>query len=102
MFADDNQNQLPKNFQQMKRYAPSLSFSNSENVSGGNLNSFTNSSHTMKTILLREKKSRQSPGGGFVKAYAFADGHAEMIRSPNDDFMALEKQFGFLVHPAQN
>jgi len=102
MFADDNQNQLPKKFEQMKRYAPRLSFSNWEIVSGGNLNSFTNPSHIMVTILLREKESRQSPDGGFVKAYAFADGHAEMVSSPDDDFAAVEKQRGFLVHPATN
>jgi RNA polymerase sigma factor (sigma-70 family) len=102
MFADDNQNQLPKNFDQMKRYAPSLPFSNWEIVSDGNLNSFKNPSQTALTILLREKESRPSPDGGFVKAYAFADGHAEMVSSPDDDFAALEKQRGYLVHPAQN
>ena len=99
MFADDNQNQLPKNFEQMKRYAPSLSFSNWEIVSGGNQNNITN---PIQTILLREKESRPSPDGGFVKAYAFADGHAEMVSSSDDDFVALEKQRGYLVHPAKN
>jgi len=102
MFADDNQNQLPKNFEQMKRYAPSLSFSNWAIVSGGDLNSFNHPNQTMLTILLREKESRPSPDGGFVKAYAFADGHAEMVNSPDDDFAALEKQHGYLIHPAQN
>ena len=102
MFADDNQNQLPKNFEQMKRYAPSLSFSNWAIVSGGDLNSFNHPNQTMLTILLREKESRPSPDGGFVKAYAFADGHAEMVNSPDDDFAALEKQRGYLIHPAQN
>jgi RNA polymerase sigma factor (sigma-70 family) len=68
-------------------------------VSGGNLNSFTNPS---QTILIRETEAWQSPDGKFVKVYAFADGHAELISSPDDDFAALEKQRGFLVQPAKN
>jgi len=102
MFAADHQNQLPKDFAQMKTYAGSLSSANWEIVSGGNLNSFNNSSKTMLTILLREKESSRSPDGKFVKAYAFIDGHAELISSPDDDFAAMEKQRGFLVHPAKN
>jgi RNA polymerase sigma factor (sigma-70 family) len=105
MFADDHQNQLPKNFEQMKTYVPGLSSSNWEIVSGGNLSndgSLGNPRQVMLTILLREKESRPSPDGGFVKAYAFIDGHAELISSPEDDFAAVEKQRGFLVHPAKN
>jgi hypothetical protein len=102
MFADDHQNQLPKDFTQMKTYAGSLSSANWEIVSGGNVNSFNNSSQTMLTILLREKDSSRSPDGKFFKAYAFADGHAELISSPDDDFAAVEKQRGYLIHPAGN
>ena len=102
MFATDHGNQLPKSFQQSKTYVPGLSDSNWEVVSGGNLNSLVNPSGTARTILLREKKSRRSPDGQFVKVYAFVDGHAEMISSPDDDFAALEKQRGFLVQPAKN
>ncbi len=99
MFAADHQNQLPKDFAQMKIYARSLSSANWEIVSGGNVNSFKNPS---QTILLREKDSSRSPDGQFYKAYAFADGHAEMISSADDDFAAVEKQLGFLVNPARN
>ena len=102
MFAEDHQNQLPKDFAQLKTYAGSLSSANWEIVSGGGLTSFTNPPQTMLTILLREKESSRSPDGKFVKAYAFIDGHAELISSPDDDFAAMEKQRGFLVHPAKN
>ena len=102
MFADDHQNQLPKDFTQMKTYAGSLSSANWEIVSGGDLNSFNNPSQTALTILLREKESTPSPDGKFYKAYAFADGHAELVSSADDDFAAVEKQRGFLVHPAKN
>ena len=103
MFADDHQNQLPEKFEQLKAGVSKelLLDTNWEIVSGGDLDSFTNPPQTMLTILLREKKSRQSPDGKFVKAYAFADGHAELISSPDDDFAALEKRRGFLVHPAK-
>jgi prepilin-type processing-associated H-X9-DG protein len=99
MFADAHGNQLPNNFDQAKAYVPGLSDSNWEIVSGGDENSFVNPS---KTILLREKESRQFPGGKFLKVYAFADGHAQRISSPDNNFAALEKQRGFLIRPAKN
>ena len=101
MFADDHASQLPTSFEQMKAYVRDLSYSNWEIVSGGNLSGFTDSSQNSRIILLREKQSRKSPAGDFVKGYAFVDGHAESIRSPNDDFPAVEKEHGFLVRPAK-
>ena len=99
MFADDHRNQLPKNFEQMKTYVRGLSSSNWEIVSGGNLNSFAD---TSKTILLQEKESRPSPDGKFLKVYALADGSVQLVSSPDDDFAAMEKKFGYLVQPAKN
>jgi hypothetical protein len=101
MFANGHQNQLPQNLEQLKAQASKdgLSDANWEIVSGGNWKSFANPS---QTILLREKEPRQSPDGKFVKAYALADGHSQLISSPDDDFMAMEKKFGFLVQPAKN
>jgi hypothetical protein len=99
MFADAHANQLPKNFDQARAYAPGLSDSNWEIMSGGDENSFGNYS---KTVLLREKKSRQFASGKFVKAYAFGDGHAEQISSPDNNFAAVEKQRGLLIRPAMN
>jgi len=98
MFADKHQNRLPKSFEDLKDNA-SGDFSNWEIVSGGDWKSFTNPS---KTILLREKESTQSPNGNFIKAYAFADGHAELVSSPDNDFAAIEKHLGFSVQPAKN
>ena len=99
MFADAHGNQLPKNFEQAKSYVPGLSESNWEIVSGGDFSRFAKPG---QTILLREKESNQSPDGPFFKAYAFMDGHAELISSPDDDFAALEKQRGFLVQSPKN
>jgi len=56
----------------------------------------------MRVSRALEKEPRQSPDGKFVKAYALADGHSQLISSPDDDFTAMEKKFGFLVQPAKN
>jgi RNA polymerase sigma factor (sigma-70 family) len=99
MFAVDHQNQLPKNFAQMKTYAGNLSADGWEIVSGGDINRIAKPS---QTILLREKAARQNPDGAFVRTYAFADGHCEQINSAGGDFAFEEKQHGLLVHPAGN
>jgi hypothetical protein len=101
LFANDNRNQFPTNFEQLKIYNPKgvLSDSDWEFVSGGDKMSFSN---PRQTILFREKESRQSPDGSFVKVYAFADGSVQVLSSPDDDFAALEKQRGFLIQPAKN
>jgi hypothetical protein len=100
MFANQHHNQLPQNFEQLKPPATKdgLPDANWEIVSGGDWKSFANPS---QTILLREKEPRQSPDGTFVKAYAFADGHSQLISSPDGDFAALENKFGFLVQPSK-
>jgi len=99
LFAGAHGNQFPSAFAQAKTYVPGLSEANWEMVSGGDENSIANPA---LTILLRERESRQSPDGTFAKVYAFADGHAELLSSPDADFAALEKQRGLLVRPAKH
>jgi len=100
MYANKHQNQLPENFAELKTNAPKeVSNSNWEIVSGGNWKNFANPS---QTILLREKESRRSPDGKFVKIYALADGRVQLVSSPDDDFTAMENKFGFLIQPAKN
>jgi hypothetical protein len=104
LFATAHGDQLPNDLAQAKTFVSKFGIpgplleSNWEIVSGGNLNQ---AGHAAQTILLREKEPRQSPDGRFVKAYAFADGHAELISSPENDFAALEKQRGLLVQSAK-
>jgi hypothetical protein len=95
MFAHDHQSQLPKNFEQMNTYVRDLSSSNWEIVSGGNLNGFPDIS---KTILLQEKEPRPSPEGKFLRIYALADGSVQLVTSPDEDFAASQKKFGYVVH----
>jgi predicted DNA-binding protein (UPF0251 family) len=100
IFAGDHRDEFPKDFGQVKteRYVHGLSDSNWEIASGGTLTSFAKPA---KTILLREKESRPSPDGNYLKAYVFTDGHVEMVSSPDDDFAAVEKQRGFLIQQAK-
>lgn len=98
MFAENNQNQLPQNFDQLGRYSGNLSSSNWELVSAGQLNRF---SRPAQTILLRETKPRQAPDGSYSRVYAFADGHAQLISFPDANFTAAERKLGLLVQPAK-
>ena len=99
IFAQEHNNRLPDNMDQLKSYASGLPDTDWELVSGGSLDRIRNRG---ATIMLREKEPRQGPDGTFVKAYTFADGRARLETSPDKDFTALERQRGFLVHPAGN
>lgn len=99
LFAHAHGNQLPKNFEQFESTESKAGLADAkwEIVSGGDVNSIANPG---QTILLREKEARKSPHGGFVKTYAFADGHADRLWSPDNEFAALEKKRGFLTQTA--
>lgn len=99
VFASAHADQLPKDVEQLKAYAPGLSETNWEIVSRGAEKGIINPS---QTILLREKEPRQSPDRKFVKVYAFADGHAEMLLCSEHDFSILEKERGLLIQSAKN
>jgi len=99
IFAQEHNNQLPENMDQLKPYSSGLPDTDWELVSRGSLNTIRNA---RTTILLREKEARQAPNGTFVKAYTFADGRARLETSPDGDFAALEQKHGFLVHSAGN
>ena len=43
-------------------------------------------------IVLRERAGWQSPKGGWMRTYGFADGHSEVHRSDDGDFSAWEAQ----------
>ena len=101
LFASAHQNRWPTNFAEIKNQPKGYLLPDSkwEFVSGGNKGKFIN---PPQTILFREKESRPSPEGKFVKIYVFADGIAQELSSPGDDFPALEKQNGFLVQQVKN
>jgi hypothetical protein len=96
MFADDHHNQWPGSFAQLKAANPKIRVSdaNWEFVSGGNRNRYKDPS---KTILFREKEARLSPDGKFLRIYTLADGSVQLVASPDEDFTASEKKFGFVA-----
>jgi hypothetical protein len=98
MVAGDNGDRLPPSFSELQG-ARDFSPSDWEIVSWGVEKRMGDLS---KTILVREKTPGRSPDGKFVKAYAFVDGHGELLRSQTFDFTQLEKQRGLLVHLADN
>lgn len=101
LFAQNHQHRWPTNFAEIKNQPPGALVSDSkwEFLSGGNKDKFTN---PHQTILFRERESRPSPDGKFVKIYAFADGSVQELISTDEDFSALEKQNGFLVQQVKN
>jgi hypothetical protein len=51
-----------------------------------------------KTIILKEREPRTGPNGKLVKAYAFADGHSEILsRATAEEFLTWEQERTF--HP---
>jgi hypothetical protein len=101
LFTDAHAGQLPKDFGQLRAFDPNdgLSDSNWEIVPSGDVNSITNPG---QTILLREKAARKSPRDGFLKVYAFADGHVDRLWAPDDNFTTLEKKRGLLAQTSKN
>lgn len=95
-FAEQNQGQLPQRLSDAQTYFPpgidlSAGSSNFEMVYlPGNLTGTPNASDT---IILREKEPRTTPDGKFSKAYAFADGHAQIRYSGTNDFTAWEEKW---------
>ncbi len=103
--ADSHNGKLPSSFNQSQSWIgtdPNIFSTNLvsdwEIVSGGNLNTLPN---VPQTILLREKVARHVGHGEFAKAYAFADGHTDLLYSKTEDFSAVEKQRGYLVQPSK-
>jgi len=97
MYANDNQSQLPTNFDAAASYFSNtnldtnLSLGQFELAFQGSLKSITNPS---QTIIIRELDAVQTSAGNWVKAYGFADGHSEIHSEPNNDFNAFEASHG--------
>jgi len=99
LFAADHQEQLPGDLEEVRPFLHAdVTSSEWELTWVGKLSTTSN---PVTTVLLREKASRQSPDGQFYRAYAFADGHVELLRCADGDFEALEQQRGLVVHSAE-
>ena len=116
LYSEKNQGQCPTNFSQAVSFWPSglklttdekgemplppeesasgatqygLVSDNYEIVYQGSINTLTN---PQSIIVIREKDAWQTPDGGWVRAYAFADGHSEIHRAKDGNFAPWEQE----------
>jgi RNA polymerase sigma factor (sigma-70 family) len=101
LFAGDHQDQYPTNFDQVTSYANPDFVAHMETnfdlVYSGLTTGITNPS---STIVLREKQASQSAEGSWIKAYGYADGHAEIHAEPDGNFENWESQR--IIQPTSN
>jgi RNA polymerase sigma factor (sigma-70 family) len=95
MYAEDNNGQYPKTFDLIAPYyasgqpaSPTAPTTNQfEIMYQGSRYGITNPANT---IVLRENQAWQAPDGGWLKAYGFADGHAEIHKAVDGNFDVWE------------
>ena len=94
MFAQNNQQQCPTNFEQMAPYLtdPEVLTSLASNYDFTYRGSMADITNSAGTIVLKEKQAWQTADGGWRKAYGFADGHAEIYGAPDGNFDNWENQ----------
>lgn len=104
LYAANNQDQLPANFEQAAPYLPpelkteqaqadaakyGLTNDRFEMVYSGSIKSIT---APQSTIVIREKQAWQTPHGTWARNYAFADGHSEIHVNTDGNFAPWEAQ----------
>ncbi len=105
MFATDNSEQFPTNFDEARAYFPAvaavdtnLTTEQFEIVYRGSL---TNLTSPAQTVVLREKQPSRGSDGGWSRAYGFADGHSEISMSADRNFEEWEKRHIISSQPRQ-
>ena len=106
MFAQDNNSRYPTKFDEVVNYLSSTAndpvltnFTEFEIVYQGSL---TNIEKPSLVIVARNKQPWQTLGGGWVNAYGFADGHAEIPHQNSlEELVAWEKQ-RIILPPSNN
>ena len=95
LYAYRNQGQFPTNFESAASFLPDESKSLTnwyttdqfEIVYQGSVDAITNPA---SIIVVREKEPWQATDGGWVRGYAFADGHSEIHKAVDGDFQPWE------------
>ena len=100
-YAGQNQGQFPTNFEMAATFLPDETRTQTDYTTDqfeilyqGSLEAITNPA---SVIILREKDPWQTTDGGWVRDYAFADGHCEIHKAANGDFQRWES--GHLIAP---
>jgi RNA polymerase sigma factor (sigma-70 family) len=93
LYVDQNENRFPGSLDQASEYltnSPSFTGTNQfELVLQG---SITNVPNPATTLAVREVQPWQNADGKWLKAYGFADGHAEIKMEPEGGFAAWEQE----------
>jgi RNA polymerase sigma factor (sigma-70 family) len=102
-YADQHQGQFPTNFEAATPFLggwtnENLAPEQFEIVYHGPYNAITN---PQSVIVVREKEAWQAADGGWVRAYAFADGHSEIHKSADGNFEPWEAQHIFAPEPPE-
>jgi hypothetical protein len=100
MFANDNHDQFPTNFDQAATYFSNKKLTETlsddfEIVYRGPLNAITKPG---EIIVIQERQPWQTPRG-WAKVYGFADGHVEVQANANGDFSAFEREHTLPLTP---
>lgn len=103
VFADKNNSQFPTNFDQAVSYLGNTNFvqvcnAEFEIIYKGSL---TNIANPSSAIVLQEHEAWPTYDGKWAKVYGFADGHAQLITQPTDDFSSFEQQHSVSPLPGQ-
>ena len=117
LYAEKNQGQFPKNFEQALPFLPDeakiehslgpgeflpntpkygLIPDKYEIVYNGSRDALTNPG---SILVLREKQAWESVNGGWARTYGFADGHTEVHKADDGNFDPWEKQHMFSPAP---
>jgi RNA polymerase sigma factor (sigma-70 family) len=95
-YAAQHQGQFPTNFELAASFLPpeaagltNLTSDQFEIVYTGAINDITN---PQSIIVIREKDAFQTPDGGWVRDYSFADGHSEIHKAVDGNFQPWEAQ----------
>lgn len=96
MYAEDHQHACPADFSQAASYAPGIDDGDTviktNHVKIFYQGSFNDITNPAQTVVLGEIEPMQGGDGGWLKAYGFADGHAEYHMEQDGNFAAWESQ----------
>jgi hypothetical protein len=94
IFAEENNGRIPTELSEIKSLPPEplngqLDPSQFEIVYQGSLNNLQDAG---RLIVMREKVPTLASNGSWVRAYGFADGHAEIHSAPTQDGFGIWEQ----------
>jgi prepilin-type processing-associated H-X9-DG protein len=96
-YADQNHGQLPTSFEQARPFLPEgVPMENDPVPSQFDIvyqGSLSNLDTPKQIVVLRQREGVQTPGkANWLRAYLFADGHAEIQSAPDGNFEAWESE----------